>query len=150
MLTNISKRRVSAALTLMLSGRAMTLLFLADVGGGAPGDPPSAWLMPLVGDAIIGVLAPVMAWWTLRARTPGAWATVLGFHAVAIWDACAAFLVHTSVPWPSFFMVEIFGSSMFVMASLMHLLAAGLLVGADVRPAFGRDAWAVSGKTPTA
>lgn len=46
---------ITLILTLMLSGRAMTLAFLHRVGGDGPGDPPVAWLMPLLGDAIVGL-----------------------------------------------------------------------------------------------
>ena len=46
--------KILVALVLMASGWAMTLAFIARAGDGGPGDPPDAWLMPLVGDAFIG------------------------------------------------------------------------------------------------
>ena len=50
-------RNIMLILTLILSGRAMTLAFIHRTGGTMPGDPPNAWLMPLIGDAIIGITA---------------------------------------------------------------------------------------------
>lgn len=124
-------------LTLMLSGRAMTLAFIGQVGGPGPGDPPSAWLMPLVGDAIIGIAALGAAYLIWRRAGLLGWTAVVVFHVVAIWDALSAFLVHLSVPWPSFFMVEIFGSSMFFIAAAMHAICLYLLAQRDQRASFG-------------
>ncbi len=130
-LTDSSKSRAEGAsarlalivLTLMLSGRAMTLAFIGRVAAGGPGDPPAAWLMPLVGDAVIGLSALVVAY-VLVSRRGGllGWAAVVSWNVLGIWDALSAYLVHRSVPWPSFFMIEIFGSSMFFAASLMHAI----------------------------
>ena len=59
-------KKIMFILTLMLSGRAMTLAFIHRTGGMMPGDPPSAWLMPLVGDAVIGVTALWIAYLILK------------------------------------------------------------------------------------
>lgn len=108
-------------LTLLLSGRAMTLFFLADVGGPNPSDPPAAWLMPLVGDAVVGVSALlVLALIWFRAGRI-AWLLLIVWNAVAIWDALSAFLVNLSTPWPSFFMLQLIGWPMFFVAALMHV-----------------------------
>ncbi len=66
----------------------------------------------------------------------GAWTVIVAWNAVAIWDALAAFLVHLSVPWPSFFMIEIFGESMFFAASAMHIVAIALLLRPEVKQHF--------------
>ena len=55
------RQKIILVLTLMLSGRAMTLAFLHRAGGEAPGDPPIAWFMPLLGDAIVGLTENVAA-----------------------------------------------------------------------------------------
>ncbi len=121
-----SALRIGVALVvLMLAGRAMTLAFIGQVGTGAAGAPPDAWLMPLVGDAVIGLAAPFVAWLVLRGRGLTAFSAVLVWNALGIWDALSALLVHLSVPWPEFFMVQIFGWTMFVAASVMH---AGVIV----------------------
>ena len=86
-----------------------------------PGDPPAAWLMPLIGDAVIGITALWVAGWLARKTGVWVWTTVVVWNALAIWDALSAFIVHKSVPWPDFFMVATFGSSMFFAASAMHL-----------------------------
>ena len=130
-------RKVLLGLTLMLAGRAMTLWFLGDVGSALEGAPPNAWLSPLVGDAVIGVSALVIAGLIVRGRGLLAWTLIVTWNAVAIWDALAAYLVHVSVPWPSFFMVQLFGSSMFFMATAMHLLCLGLIARKEVRLDFG-------------
>ncbi|MFK7988443.1 MAG: hypothetical protein AB8I08_20645 [Sandaracinaceae bacterium] len=129
-------RWVLLAVTLMLAGRAMTLAFLARVGGGAEGDPPAGWLMPLVGDAVIGVTALVVAALVLKGRGVAAWTLIVVWNAIAIWDALSAFLVHTSVPWPSFFMIETFGASMFFMAAGMHALCIFLVARPTGRARF--------------
>ncbi len=131
------------ALTLMLSGRAMTLLYITRAGGSSPGDPPAAWLMPLVGDAVIGVGALYVAYLVWRRAGVFAWTMVLVWNAVAIWDALSAFLIHQTVPWPSFFMLKALGPSMFFAASAMHGLCIYLMCRRDVRQRF----WA--GATPT-
>jgi len=125
------KRTILLAITLMLSGRAMTLAFIGDAGEGGVGDPPSAWLMPLVGDAIIGVSALAVAYLIVKRRGLGVWTAIVGWNIPGIWDAFSAHLVHESLPWPEFFMIEIFGPSMFVAASAMHLIALWL-VASDV------------------
>ncbi len=127
------KRAVLLALTLLLSGRAMTVAFIGQAGAGGPGDPPSAWLMPLVGDAVIGVSALLIAYLLVRGNGIGAWIAVIVWNIVGIWDALSAFLVQESVPWPEFFMIETFGSTMFLAASAVHLLGLWLVTRDDVR-----------------
>ena len=39
-------KNIMLLLTLMLTGRAMTLAFIHRAGGTNPGDPPVVWLMP--------------------------------------------------------------------------------------------------------
>ena len=123
--------------TLMLSGRAMTLAFLGQVGGSAPGAPPAAWLMPLAGDALIGLGALGVAALLVWGRSLLAWALAVTWNAIGIWDALSAFLVHHSVPWPDFFMVQIFGSSMFFAACGMHAMNLWLLSRPHIRDRFG-------------
>jgi len=121
------RRRTLVAITLLLSGRAMTLAFIADAGDGAPGSPPAAWTMPLLGDAIIGMAALAIAFLIVRRTGLWVWAAIVVWNSLGIWDALAAFLVHRSVPWPDFFMIEAFGSSMFFAAAAMHLVAIWLV-----------------------
>lgn len=128
-----TRRTVLLVITLLLSGRAMTLAFIGDVGSGTAGDPPTAWLMPLVGDAVIGVSALVIAYLVVRGHGLATWTAIVAWNIVGIWDALSAFLVYRSVPWPEFFMVEIFGASMFFAASAMHLLSLWLVTRPDVR-----------------
>ena len=113
---------VLLALTLLLTGRAMTLAFLSDVGGSGAGDPPAAWLMPLVGDAVVGLSAIAVAVLLWRRAGLTAWLALIIWNAIAIWDALSAFLVNLSVPWPGFFMLEMFGWPMFFLAAGMHAL----------------------------
>ena len=114
-------RTMMLILTLMLSGRAMTLAFISSAGSGAAGAPPAAWLMPLVGDAIIGVSALFIAYLIWQRKGLWVWVVIIVWNALAIWDALSAYLIHLSNPWPDFFMIQIFGASMFFMASAMHL-----------------------------
>ena len=66
-MTNLGRNRfVLLVMTLTLSGRAMTLAFIGAAGDGGLGDPPSAWLMPLVGDAIVGITALAVAYLVVR------------------------------------------------------------------------------------
>lgn len=116
------ERKIMLALTLLLSGRAMTLAFLSRVGGSGAGDPPAAWLMPLVGDAVIGVTALFVAYLIWKKSGLWVWVTVIVWNALAIWDAFSAYLVHLSNPWPEFFMIQIFGSLMFFAAAGMHAM----------------------------
>ena len=127
------RRTVLLALTLLLSGRAMTVAFIADAGSGVAGDPPAAWLMPLVGDALIGLSALGIAYLIVRGRGLAAWVTIVVWNVIGIWDALSAFLVHESTPWPEFFMIEVFGASMFFAASAMHLVNMYLITHGEVR-----------------
>lgn len=131
-----SNRLLLFCLTAILAGRAMTLAFISRAGGSNVGDPPIAWMMPLIGDAVVGVGALFIAFLIYRARGLAAWSIILTWNAIAIWDAISAFIVHKTVPWPSFFMVEIFGSSMFFMASAMHAFCIYLLCRAATRETF--------------
>lgn len=115
------ERQIMLILTLMLSGRAMTLAYINNVGGSIPGDPPQAWLMPLVGDAIIGISAIWIAYLILKSTGLWVWTTIIVWNAISIWDALSAFIIHSTNPWPEFFMIELIGSSMFFAASAMHL-----------------------------
>ena len=110
-----------AGITLLLAGRAMTLSYVLQAGGPSPTDPPAAWLMPLIGDAIIGVSAIWVAYLLIKESGLWVWAVVLVWNAIAIWDAMSAFVISTTNPWPDFFMLQTFGPSMFFIASLMHL-----------------------------
>lgn len=130
------QRGILLALTLMLAGRAMTLAFIGRAGGTGVGDPPLPWLMPLIGDAVIGVTALFVAYLVWKGRGLFAWTTMVVWNVVAVWDALSAYVVHTTTPWPSFFMIELFGASMFFMASAMHLLCLYLLCREDTRERF--------------
>lgn len=127
------------ALTLMATGRAMTLAFIGRAGDGRAGDPPAAWLMPLLGDAAVGLLAPVVAYLLWKRPAPASWLAAVVWGVVAVFDAVAAFVVETSVPWPEFFMLEVFGRSMFFLAIGMHLVALALLATKDVMRHFEVD-----------
>lgn len=127
------RRVVLLVLTLMLSGRAMTLAFISDAGSGNVGDPPAAWLMPLVGDAVIGLSALGVGYVIVRGRGVGAWATIVVWNVVGIWDALSASIVHESVPWNEFFMIETFGASMFFAASAVHLINLLLVTSGEAR-----------------
>lgn len=129
----VTAKRVVIALTLMAAGRAMTLAFVARAGDGGPGDPPEAWLMPLVGDAVVGVAAFGVAWLLWKQAQPRSWLIAVVWSAVATFDALAAYLVDVSTPWPDFFMLELFGRAMFFAAAAMHIVIIILLLRPDVR-----------------
>ncbi len=131
------KFKVLVAITAIASGRAMTLAFIPRAGDGGPGDPPEAWLMPLLGDAAVGIAAIATTIALLRLRSPAVWALAIAFHSVAAFDALAALIVEVVTPWPDFFMLQVFGRSMFVAAALMHGVALALLSSAEVRAHFG-------------
>lgn len=114
----------------------MTLAFVSRAGGAEVGDPPIGWLMPLLGDAVIGVSALIVAYLVWRGASLGAWLAIVVWNVVAIWDALSAFVVHLTVPWPTFFMIEIFGASMFFAASAMHLVCVVLVFRTHVRRSF--------------
>ena len=125
-------RSIAVALTLMASGRAMTLAFVARAGDGGPGDPPEPWLMPLIGDAAIGVTALAVAYVLWKRPRPSSWLIAVVWSSLAAFDALAAYLVDLASPWPEFFMLEVFGRAMFFGAALMHLVIIGLLLRPDV------------------
>lgn len=130
------KQKLVLILTLMLCGRAMTLAFITRVGGTNPGDPPAAWLMPLLGDAVIGISGLVVAYLIVKKTGLWVWTTIIVWNAVAIWDALSAFVIHTTNPWPDFFMIQVFGPSMFFVASAMHLAIIYLMSRPEMKQRF--------------
>jgi hypothetical protein len=70
----------------------------------------------------------------LIAKNTGPWVltSIIVWNSVAIWDALAAFVIHTTNPWPEFFMLQLFGPSMFFAASVMHLAIIYLVSRPDV------------------
>jgi len=130
------KMKILTAMVLMSSGRAMTLAFIARAGDGGAGDPPDAWLMPLIGDALVGLSALAIAYLLWTRPKPSSWLAALVWSAIAIFDAAAAFIVDLTTPWPEFFMLEIFGRSMFFAAIAMHLAIVWLLFQPEIRARF--------------
>lgn len=127
------QQRIMLILTLMLTGRAMTLAFIHRAGGGMPGDPPAAWLMPLVGDAVIGITGLWVAYLLIKKTGLFVWTTIIVWNSLAIWDALSAFAIHTTNPWPEFFMIKLVGASMFFAASAMHLAIIYLAINEETR-----------------
>lgn len=120
-------RKILFISTLMLSGRAMTIAFLGRIGGSQLGDPPLAWAMPLIGDALIGVSGLLMLALIHRSSKLWAWTTLVVWNSIGIWDALSAFAINQTNPWPAFFMLQVFGNSMFFIASAMHALNLWIL-----------------------
>lgn len=131
-----TKFTIVIALTVMAAGRAMTLPFINRAGDGGAGDPPDAWLMPLIADAAIGITALIVALLMWRRPTPTTWVIAITWSAIGAFDAVAAFVVDVSTPWPEFFMLEIFGRSMFFAATAMHLVIIALLSSNEVLARF--------------
>ena len=129
-------RKIAIVLTVMAAGRAMTIPFIARAGDGGPQDPPEAWLMPLVGDAAIGVTAVLVAMLLWRRPNPTTWAIAIAWSAIGAFDAIAAFIIETTDPWPEFFMLELFGQSMFFAAAALHVAIIYLLTSASGRVEF--------------
>lgn len=131
-------RKVLIFTTLMLSGRAMTIAFIPKIGGGQIGDPPMAWAMPLIGDALIGVSGLLMFVLILKSTSGRSWTTLVVWNCIGIWDALSAFTISQTNPWPDFFMLKIFGHSMFFIACSMHVLNLWILSTPKQKPALQR------------
>ena len=129
-------RALIVILTFMLSGRMTTLAFIHRAGGGAVGDPPLVWLMPLIGDAVIGVTGLFVAYFLAKRIGLWVWTAALIWNALGIWDAMSAYIIYRPDPWPEFFMIQLFGGSMFFMASAMHAGLIYLLLHNDVKRQF--------------
>ena len=130
------QRTIMLILTLLLSGRAMTIAYLSKAGGTLPGNPPAAWLMPLIGDAIIGISALAIAFLIAKKKGLWVWVSILIWNSIAIWDALSAYIIHTTNPWPEFIMIQTFGASMFFIASFMHLIIISLAFQNEVKSHF--------------
>ena len=134
---HLMKLKIAVALIVMSAGRAMTLPFISRAGDGGPGDPPVEWLMPLIADAAIGIAAVIVALLIWKRPTPTTWVIAIVWSSIGAFDALAAFVVETSTPWPEFFMLEIFGRSMFFAAAAMHLAIIALLANSESLEHFG-------------
>ena len=132
-------KKIMLILTLMLAGRAMTLAFIHRAGGTLSSDPPNAWLMPLIGDAVIGVSALWIAYLILKKKGLWVWTAIIVWNSLAIWDALSAYIVHKINPWPEFFMIDLVGSSMFFAASAMHLAIIIIACRSEVQKEFLGD-----------
>lgn len=130
-------RKIAIALTFMAAGRAMTIPFIGRAGGGEAGDPPDAWLMPLLADAAIGVSAFVVAVLLWKRPSPAVWVGAVAWSAIGAFDAIAAYIVDLRTPWPDFFMLELFGRPMFFAAAAMHGIIIFLLSRSSTRAEFG-------------
>jgi len=62
----------------------MTLAFIGRAGDGGAGDPPAAWLMPLLGDAVIGVVAVVVAVLAWKRPSPTTWVIAVVWSAIEL------------------------------------------------------------------
>lgn len=113
-------KRLLLLFTLILSGRAMTLAFISSIGRGEIGDPPLAWAMPLIGDAVIGVSALFVLFLLVTRPTNNTFVAAIVWNSIGIWDALSAYVVSRTNPWPEFFMLKLFGSTMFFVAILIH------------------------------
>lgn len=136
MITRSTKLNIMLVLTLMLAGRAMTLAFIHRAGGNAIGDPPIAWLMPLIGDAVIGLSALVIAYLIWKQTGLKVWTAIIIWNALAIWDAMSAFIVSLTNPWPEFFMLQTVGPMMFFAASAMSLAIIFIACTPEIRAHF--------------
>lgn len=130
---SLMQKNIILILTLMLTGRAITLAFIHRVGGIGPGGPPIAWLMPLIGDAVISLSGLSIAYLIVSRTGLFVWTAVVVWNSIAIWDAMSAFIIHLTNPWPDFFMIQIFGPFMFFAASAMHLAAPHLVTREDLK-----------------
>lgn len=129
--------RIVIGLILLTAGRAMTVPFIVRAGDGGPGDPPRAWLMPLVADALIGLAALAVALLAWRRPSPATWVVAVAWSSIGAFDALAALVIEVTVPWPEFFMLELFGRSMFVAATAIHLAIIYGLTRPEVLTRFG-------------
>lgn len=120
-------------LTLMMSARTMTLAFVTRAGGELPGDPPAAWLMPLIGDALIGLSALWIAYLLVRKTGLWVWTSVVVWNVLSIWDSLSAYVISVTTPWPDFFMLQTFGASMFFMAAAMNVVILVMVCQRDLR-----------------
>lgn len=129
-------KKLVLILTLMLCGRSMTLAFIGRAGGPNQGDPPIAWLMPLIGDAVIGITGLLIAYLIVKKTGLWVWTTIIVWNALSIWDALSAFIIHNTNPWPDFFMIQIMGGSMFFAASIMHAVIIYLMTRTEIKRHF--------------
>ena len=127
------------SLTLLMSGRMMTLAYIHRAGGTASGDPPIAWLMPLIGDAVIGLTGLAMAFVLLKKRGLWVWTTFIVWNVIGVWDALSAFIISITNPWPDFFMLKIMGPMMFFGASAIHIILIVLVCRPAIRAHFLRQ-----------
>jgi len=129
--------KIVVALAAMSIGRAMTLGWIHRAGDGGPGDPPAAWLMPLIGDAAVGIFAIAVVFFLINRATLATWTITIAWSAIAAFDALAAFVVDVQTPWPDFFMLELFGRSMFFAAAALHIVIIVLLARSPLKQHFG-------------
>ena len=88
--------------------------------------------MPLLGDAVIGIAGLFIAFLILKKTGLWVWTAIIVWNALAIWDALSALIIHTTNPWPEFFIVKLLGLSMFFAAAAMHLIIFVLASRADM------------------
>jgi len=87
---------------------------------------------------LIGASAIWIAFLIVKKTGLWVWTAIIVWNSLAIWDALSAYMIHTTNPWPEFFMINLVGSSMFFAASAMHLAIIILANRSDVRERFLR------------
>ena len=94
--------------------------------------------MPLIGDAVIGLSALLIAYLIWKRQGLWTWTAIIVWNSLAIWNAMSAYIVHLTNPWPEFFMLKAIGPLMFFAASGMHLAIILLACKPEVREYFLR------------
>ncbi len=76
-------------LTAVMTFRVFAIMFLPEAASG-PGSPLVSWFIPILGDAIIGITAPIVAVVLWKWNTLGAWTLAVVWQTLAIWDSATA------------------------------------------------------------
>lgn len=129
-------KKALAALTLLMAMRMMTVAHVAAAGSGLPGAPPAPWLLPLLGDAVIGLTAIPVALLAWKGRGLLAWTAVVVWNALAAWDSISAFLVNHASPWNDFDLLRAFGPSMFFVSAAVNLVMLAGVAAPRLRAEF--------------
>lgn len=136
---NTNVRRAIAFLMAATVFRVQTLTLIPDLEM-FDGPIPDAWFAPLVSDAIIGLLIPLMVWLFWTRRGVAVWGALVAYNAIGAFDYSHGLAAQWTNPIPAdtaSSTTVYLGIGVFM---VFQIIALALLFRAEVRAHFTADA----------
>jgi len=118
-------------ITAVMTIRVAAIMFLPEAA--RPESPLVSFLIPFLGDTIVGLTAPIIAVLLWKWNTLGAWTAAIAWHTLAIWDSASAAVLVTVAGDIRPFAGAGVGVTPLIVITLLGLVNLYLLSGRSVR-----------------